>query len=364
MKKVVVNENQVALVLKRGKFLKLLNAGTYWFFAKEDVAVYDQSQLFNAPVSLNYLLQFDEVRAALDVIEVGENEIALEYKDNQYSNVWLAGKYTFWKGLDNSEFKKYDTSEISIAKELKEDFLTKKLATYIRTYTVESYEKGLLFINGNFEKILDSGTYYWWRNATTIQVAKADMRQQELEISGQEILTKDKAALRINFFVLFKVSDIKMAIFSNKEYQKQLYTLLQLSLRELVGAVTLDELLDAKQKVSDAVISTVAEQAKNLGVEINSAGIRDIILNGDMKTIMNKVLIAEKQAQANTIMRREETASMRTLLNTAKLMEENEMLWKLKEMEYVEKVAEKVSNISISGNGQVIDQLKQLFVKS
>lgn len=364
MKKVIVNENQVALVLKRGKFLKLLKAGTYWFFAKEVVLVYDQGQLFNAPVPLNYLLQFPEVMAAITVVDVSENEIAIEYKDKRFQNVWATGKYTFWKGLDNSEFKIYGTSEITIPEELNDNFLTNKLASYIRTYTVESYEKGLLFINGNFEKNLESGAYYWWKNATTIQVAKADMRQQELEVSGQEILTKDKAALRINFFVLFKVSDIRKAISNNKDYQKQLYTILQLSLRELVGALTLDELMVAKQKVSDAVISSVAKNAKNLGVEISSAGIRDIILNGEMKTIMNKVLIAEKQAQANTIMRREETASMRTLLNTAKLMEENEMLWKLKEMEYVEKVAEKVSNISISGNGQVIDQLKQLFVKS
>lgn len=63
-------------------------------------------------------------------------------------------------------------------------------------------------------------------------------------------------------------------------------------------------------------------------------------------------------------MRREETASMRSLLNTAKLMEENETLWKLKEMEYVEKIADKINTISVSGNGQILDQLKQIFVKN
>jgi hypothetical protein len=97
-------------------------------------------------------------------------------------------------------------------------------------------------------------------------------------------------------------------------------------------------------------------------VEVNDFGIRDIILPGDMKEIMNQVLIADKKAQANSIMRREETASTRSLLNTAKLMEDNAMLWKLKEMEYVEKIAEKISTISVSGNGMLLDQLKQLFV--
>ena len=76
---------------------------------------------------------------------------------------------------------------------------------------------------------------------------------------------------------------------------------------------------------------------------------------------MNQVLVAEKRAQANTIMRREETASTRSLLNTAKLMEENAMLWKLKEMEYVEKIAEKISTISVNGNGKLVEQLKELF---
>ena len=77
---------------------------------------------------------------------------------------------------------------------------------------------------------------------------------------------------------------------------------------------------------------------------------------------MNQVLIAQKRAQANTITRREETASTRSLLNTAKLMEDNEMLLKLKEMEYVERIADKINTISVSGGAQVVDQLKQIFV--
>jgi len=83
-----------------------------------------------------------------------------------------------------------------------------------------------------------------------------------------------------------------------------------------------------------------------------------------MKEIMNQVLVAEKKAQANIILRREETASTRNLLNTAKLMEDNPMLFKLKEMEYVEKIAEKVSSISVNGNGVLIDQLRQIFTTS
>lgn len=110
------------------------------------------------------------------------------------------------------------------------------------------------------------------------------------------------------------------------------------------------------------ILQQVQDKAAALGVAVAGFGIRDIILPGDVKEIMNQVLIAEKKAQANTIMRREETASTRSLLNTAKLMEDNAMLWKLKEMEYVEKIADKISTISVNGNGVLVEQLKQLFV--
>src|SRR5690606_10154061 len=86
-----------------------------------------------------------------------------------------------------------------------------------------------------------------------------------------------------------------------------------------------------------------------------------LILTGEMKDIMNQVLVAQKKAQANVIIRREENASTRSLLNTAKLMEENEMLYKLKEMEFVENIADKIGEITVSGNGGMVKQLKEIF---
>jgi regulator of protease activity HflC (stomatin/prohibitin superfamily) len=184
-----------------------------------------------------------------------------------------------------------------------------------------------------------------------------------MEISGQELLTKDKAALRINFFVSYKIVDSIKALIDNKDAEKQLYVLMQLALRAFVGGFTLDELLSKKDDIATAILKEATSKINALGFVVFDAGIRDIILPGDMKEIMNQVLVAEKKAQANSIMRREETASMRSMLNTAKLMEENETLWKLKEMEYVEKIAERIGEITISGSGNVIGQLKEIFVK-
>lgn len=362
MKHVKVNEYQVALVFKNGAYQRVLLTGKYWFWKKEEVYVYDVTKPFVAPVELNILLKDAMLADILHVVEVKDNEIVLQYENGLLKQVLTAGRYTFWKSVIKYEFVRADISKIDITENIDRAVLLGKLASYVRNVSVENYEKAVLFIDGKFDKVLESGVYYWWKNNIAVHIARVDMRQQQLEVNGQEILTKDKAALRINAWAQYKVADIEKAVLQNKEYDKQLYVAFQLALREYVAGFSFDELLEKKDSIVPFVLQSVKEKAEALGVEVNGFGIRDIILPGDVKEIMNQVLIAEKKAQANTIMRREETASTRSLLNTAKLMEENAMLWKLKEMEYVEKIADKISHISVGGNGQLLEQLKQILV--
>jgi len=298
------------------------------------------------------------------LVDVADNELALVYRNQNFKSVLTAGKHAIWKGLSSYTFEKVNISNIEIEGSIDRNLLEKApLASYIRAFKVESFEQALLFIDGKFDKILEAGNYMYWKNATTITVVKTDMRQLNLEVVGQEILTKDKAQLRINFSVQYKVADIIKALLENKDFDKQLYIIMQLALRESIGLMTFDELMESKEKIATQVMDITLAKAADLGIKLINCGVKDIILPGDVKEIMNQVLIAEKRAQANTITRREETASTRSLLNTAKLMEENAMLYKLKEMEYVEKIAEKINNISLSGSGQIVDQLKQIFVK-
>ncbi|MGZ5424705.1 MAG: slipin family protein, partial [Candidatus Aminicenantales bacterium] len=136
---------------------------------------------------------------------------------------------------------------------------------------------------------------------------------------------------------------------------------MQLALREYIGAFTLDEILERKESISAQVVAAIKGKTSDMGIDLLSAGVKDIILPGDVKDIINQVLIAEKKAQANVIMRREETASTRSLLNTAKIMDENKTLYRLKELEYIERISEKISSITLSTGGQIIDQLRQAF---
>ena len=91
--------------------------------------------------------------------------------------------------------------------------------------------------------------------------------------------------------------------------------------------------------MTSAFEEAVRRRAGELGLEIVSVGVRDIILPGEMKDLMNKVTEAKKAAEANLIARREETAAMRSQANTAKLLADNPTLMRLRELEILEKIA-------------------------
>ncbi len=362
MKKIRINAGKVGLVFKNGNYQKVITQGSHWLFLNQNVIVYDLAQEFYASVAIEILLKDAVLSTMLEVVEVKDAELVFVYENDNFKRVLTAGRYFFWKGFINRIFQKIDTGKVYITENIdKALFSNYEMNKYIRLFEVAAFEKAILLIDDVYTKTLTGGTYRFWKNDTTIKIAKADMRQLQLEIAGQELLTKDKASIRINFYTQYKVVDIEKALLENKDYEKQLYILMQLALRTYVGGYTLDELLENKENIATAVFEEVSKNTAKLGVKVMNCGMRDVILTGDMKEIMNQVLIAQKKAQANVITRREETASTRSLLNTAKLMEDNEMLFKLKEMEYVEKIADKIGEITLSGNGNMVKQLKEIF---
>jgi len=362
MKRVSINAWRKGIVTKNNQYIRLLNEGVSWISPFTEVTEYDMAKPFKSTMNLNVLLNDPDFAKAVTVVDVKDHELALQYENELFVGVLAPGKHVFWNGLIDYRFVMVNLNAVEIPEEIdKALFSRKELVPYIRSFTVEPYEKAILYVDGKFAGIVEAGTYYFLKNATSLVISRADMRNIQVEIAGQEILTKDKAALRVSFYAQYAITDIVKALVDNKEYDKQLYVVMQLALREFIGAWTLDELLEKKEAIAAYMAEHTAEKLEVLGVKLNVCGIRDVILPGEMKDIMNQVLVAEKKAQANTIMRREETAATRSLLNTAKLMEDNPMLFKLKEMEYVEKIAERINSISVSGGSQIGEQLKQLF---
>jgi regulator of protease activity HflC (stomatin/prohibitin superfamily) len=214
-----------------------------------------------------------------------------------------------------------------------------------------------IYFDKKFAGLLDAGTYYFWNNGTKVDAELVDTRVLTMDITGQEIMTVDKVGLRINFVCSYKISDYVKIHTEIDDYGKQIYILLQLALREYVGKYRLDEILENKNQISAYVLGRLKEKESGFFVNFFDAGVKEIIMPGEIREIMNTVLVAEKKAQANVIARREEVASTRSLLNTAKLMDENQTLYKLKELESLERICAGVGNISVSGGSDLLSQL-------
>ncbi len=212
---------------------------------------------------------------------------------------------------------------------------------------VEAHEAGLLFVDGKLTERLPAGRHAFWAVGRTVKIQKVDTRPTPLEVTAQEILTKDRVGIRVTLTAFTRVIDPEKAALAAGDVANTLYRLVQFAIREAVATRTLDEILAARDTIDREVRAFVTERAGALGVEIGEIGVKDVILPGDVRELLNKVVEAERTAKANLIRRQEETAATRSLLNTARLMEDNPLLLRLKELEALEKLVEKVGRIDL-----------------
>jgi len=372
----IVKKNECGLLFRNEDFQNFLESGAYWFFDplyKIHVETHDLSTPEFEHGLRDFLIKEypDEIAHYFTFVELNEGQVALVYKNNQLINILPpTSRKLYWKGIADV---KVDILDIQESFEIPRDLATRILYTQKNTLSKERIEKALhrievpehfvalLYVDGVCTKTLEVGLYAFWKFNHNILVEFSDLRLQTVEISGQEILTKDKVSLRINLSAHYFMRDILRAKSVLQHPTDYVYKELQFALRAIVGTRTFDELLEDKDIIDTSVFDYIVEKTANLGIEIQSVGVKDIILPGDMKTILNKVVEAEKIAQANLIKHREETAATRSLLNTAKVMENNPTALRLKEMELLEKVTENIENISIYGG---LESLLKEWVKT
>lgn len=226
---------------------------------------------------------------------------------------------------------------------------------------VPQHHAGLLRVDGVLQPLLPTGVHGFWRFGASVSVEVVDLRTQTVEVGGQEILSRDKVSLRLNLSAGWRYQDVAQAFARWPKPADQVYRELQFALRAVVGAQTLDELLADRARLDVALMADVGPRLAAHGIVLESVGVKDIILPGEMRTLLAKVVEAEKAAQANLIRRREETAATRSLLNTAKVMEGNPVALRMKELETLERVAERIDRISVVGGlDQVLDGLVKL----
>lgn len=347
-----------------GKFKKLLAPGTYRTFGSKKIFPFPiGKESFRGidviPVSI--MREDPLFRQETTKVTVAAGEAVLHIVDGSfYEFLTHPGTYYYWNATCSHSFQAFDTTKGFVDNNLSGEFCNAAADTVITTIAVPPKTQAALYMNKKFVQFLASGLYRFWKTDSLIEVTNYPVGQTQFDIIGQEILTADKVTLRMNCVCEYEIADIARLDAEVNRYQDQLYTAVQLALREYVGKHRMDEIIENKDGLTSFLTETIKKKGEALYLNILEVAVKDIILPGEIRDIMNTVLVAEKRAQANVISRREEVASTRSLLNTARLMDENETLYKLKQWEYVERICEKVGNINIGG-GDLTSQLAELL---
>jgi len=361
--KFIVRKHERGLLFKRGDFKRFVAPGEYRIWnplGRWTVEVFDIAKpRFEHRLSDFLVMQYKEdVKRLFHIIETGTDQVAVIYERERLVDViGPASRALYWRGFVDIRANLIDIDELSAVDHDIAKVVTSEAGSRLKDVAVRAlYSRevpeghiGLLSVDGKILDQLTPGLHAFWKFNRAISIGLIDMRVRALEVSGQEILTRDKVSLRINLAANYRFVDALKAASSVNDPLDFLYKEIQFGLRAAVGTRSLDALLEDKSAMDRDVFDHVVTRFAEIGIDVNSIGIKDIILPGDMKDILAKVVEAEKAAQANVIRRREETNATRSLLNTAKVMEDNSVALRLKELETLEKVTEKIGNISVYG---------------
>lgn len=364
-KEIIISESQRGLLFKDKQFVKVLMPGLHKvldYRNRYQVQVFEVLRTLQEGVSKEVIylaeLHTGAFAAHLQAWETAENEIGLVYQNNALKDIKApALRGAYWKTQHEIRVEKIDIGEdFAVDKKLaallsncKDDLLKLAAANAIASATVPDRHVGFMEVDGVAVATLATGAHVWWKFNRKIAVTLLDCRLQNMEVNGQEILTRDRVSLRVNLSATWQIKQAEVVKAELADARDFLYRELQLALRAVVSTQTLDELLVDKNSLNQQVQAIVADKAAGYGIEVKSVGARDIVLPGEMKAILTQVVEAQKVAEANLIRRHEETQATRSLHNTAKVMEGNPVLLRLKELEILEKISGRISTLNVYG---------------
>jgi len=363
--RVVVKENERILAFHKGELIGLYGPGEHALpnrGGSGEVARLDVSAGSFASVYEKVLFDKlpDEAKRHLTVFRTDRNQVALIERDGQ---VWTVigpdRKLVVWNDAGPWAVSHHDVdADLRVDQALLRRLVAAGKGKLVHTTVVPDGHVGLLFVDGVYREALQAGLHGFWEAGRAVSVKQVDLRRQAVDVSGQEMLTRDRVTIRVNLTAGYRVVDPMKAVTKVKDFMDELYRALQLAYRKAIGQLSLDQILEKKVQVDEDALK--AEMAA-LGVEVSDISLKDVILPGEMRDILNQVVTAEKQAEANVIRRREETNATRSLLNTAKVMAENPVMLRLKELEALEAIAGKVERLTVhNGTGGLLNDLVKL----
>ena len=340
---VLIPDDRRGLLKQNGRLVALLAPGEHclWWQGEGNSVL---------PILLHWSQWTPQIDTILsegdaDILDVPVGQFALVSADGVPFSVLGPGRYILWQ-LHHCMTADLHSAE-AIHTTIPQRWWPLVPAGQLHITTVQTHQRALLYIDGSLHEVLEPGRYGVHTLDRDVCLETVDLWEQELQITGQEVMTADKVSLRINIIIRFQITDPVLATEGTSSVQEALYSEAQMVARRHVAGVTVDELLEKRQAARTAMLAELAGRAEVLGVAIAGIDLKDVILPGEMKAIFNQVISAQKRAAANVITRREETAATRSLANTARMLENNPTLLKLKELEALKEIAERVGSVNI-----------------
>lgn len=361
IKRIRVRSYERGLLFRNGEFVRVLGQGVYWFAFVSGtlrVDIVSRRSPWLVHDQLDLIVQSGALAGEAVVLDLKDRQRALVWVDDRFERVLGPGLYALWTGLRGVRAEVIDIDGVRFEhRELETILRSAGTGDIVESTTVDQGYAGVLLRNGEYQAVLKPGVYAFWKGFGRLQVLNVDMRESVLDVAGQEIMTGDKVTLRMNAVIGYRITDARRFVAAVDDGRQALYREAQLALRALIGTKVLDDFLGEKDVVSDVLKETLKAKAAEYGIEVVGAGIRDVILPGEMKELMNKVTEAKKAAEANLIARREETAAMRSQANTARLLESNPTLMRLRELEIAAEVAKSAKLSIVAGQKSITESV-------
>ncbi len=183
---------------------------------------------------------------------------------------------------------------------------------------IDEYQRGILFSFGKFSRILKPG----WHIVLPIinRVVKVDIRTKTVDVPEQEAITRDNVSIRINAVLYYKIFDASKAVISVENYNYAVSQLAQTTMRNVVGSVTLDELLSERDKLSTQICQIVDEATDPWGIKVENVELKDIALPEELKRVISRVAEAEREKQAVITKSQGEVEASENLARAAEVM--------------------------------------------
>lgn len=183
---------------------------------------------------------------------------------------------------------------------------------------IDQYERGILFTMGKYSKMWQPG----WHVIIPVfqKLTKVDVRVKAVDVPNQEAITKDNIPVTINAVIYFKVADASKAVIEVEDFFNAVSQLAQTTMRNAVGEVTLDDLLQKKQQVSEGIKQAVDAVSESWGVDVQSVELKDIVLPESLKRTIAKVAEAQREKQAVIINSEGEVGAAQNMAEAARLL--------------------------------------------